>query len=493
MIEKSLAVGERPESALRSRIGVAIVAVVALGFVLTTLANYWISRSSIRQAIVESDLPLTSDTLYSEIQQDLLRPTFVSSLMAQDTFLRDWVIEGEKDPSAITRYLGEIRRKYNAFTSFFVSDRTHVYYQSEGILKTVRADEPRDVWFFRVRNMAAPYETNVDPDMAHHDAITIFINYKVFDYDGRFIGAAGVGLQATAVKEMVERYQRQYHRVVTFVDPKGMLKLYSRDYDASEPDIHKRPGISAIADAILAQPQGRFEYSRDGSAIFVNSRFIPDLGWYLLVEQNADEALAVTRRALTLNLLFGVFATVVVAALCTALVRRSQKRLAALATTDALTGCFSRLAFEAILAQAYSRAQRSQHPVTLAFFDIDHFKSVNDRYGHAAGDVVLARVAERVRAVVRAGDALCRWGGEEFLLLLEDCGGQDAWNLVESARLAVEAGGFDFGGGRVDLTISVGTAELIAGGSGEDLIARADAALYRAKAEGRNRTVCDGE
>ncbi|HBR94103.1 MAG TPA: diguanylate cyclase, partial [Opitutae bacterium] len=80
-----------------------------------------VSRGNIRDTITESTLPLTSDNVYSEIQRDLLRPVFIASLMAHDTFLRDWAISGELDDDAITRYLHEIKIKYATVTSFFVS------------------------------------------------------------------------------------------------------------------------------------------------------------------------------------------------------------------------------------------------------------------------------------------------------------------------------------------------------------------------------------
>ncbi len=477
------------EAATRTRIVAAIVAVVALGFFGLTFANYWVTKSWVRDTIVKSDLPLTSDTLYSEIQQDLLKPIFVSSLMAHDTFLRDWVLAGETDSRPMVRYLREIQGKYDAFTAFFVSARTGTYYQSKGVLKQVSPDEPRDVWFYRVQAMHGPYETNVDPDMANQDAMTIFINFRVLDYEGRFIGATGVGLQATTVKQLVERYQAEYRRTVTFVDRKGVLKLYGRDYDAAEPDIHKRPGISAIADAILAQDQGSYEYRKDGSTYFVNSRFIPDLGWYLLVEQNADAALASAQRTLVNNLVVGAGLTLVVTLLCALLVRRSQRRLETLVATDSLTGALSRLAFAVLYAQASERARRDPKPLSVAFFDIDHFKEINDRHGHAVGDAALVAVAERLRAAVRAGDGLCRWGGEEFVLLFEDCDLETAWTVAEKARAAVVATPLVMADGtEVALTLSAGVAQRRQNEDGDTLIARADAALYRAKHTGRNRT-----
>ena len=136
------------------------------------------SRASLRSEISLNALPLTSDNIYSEIQHDLLRPVFVSSLMATDTFLRDWVIGGEVGDQSITKYLKEIQTTYNAFTSFFVSEKTRTYYHADGILKKVSPTEPRDIWYFRVRDLKDDYEINVDPDLANKDAMTIFKTFR---------------------------------------------------------------------------------------------------------------------------------------------------------------------------------------------------------------------------------------------------------------------------------------------------------------------------
>ncbi|MFH2093842.1 MAG: GGDEF domain-containing protein, partial [Pseudomonadota bacterium] len=139
---------------------------LATGFLFTSLTSYFVSRTSLRAEISSRGLPLTSDNIYSEIQRDLLRPVFISSLMATDTFLRDWLIHGETNPEKIIKYLNEIRLKYNMFTSFLVSEKTKNYYHFDGVLKTISQDQERDNWYFRVKDMKEDYEINVDPDIA---------------------------------------------------------------------------------------------------------------------------------------------------------------------------------------------------------------------------------------------------------------------------------------------------------------------------------------
>jgi hypothetical protein len=99
------------------------------------------------------------------------------------------------------------------------------YYHAKGVLKQVKATEPRDTWYFRVRDMKDPYEINVDPDLANKDNLTFFINYKVYDYNDNFIGATGVGLTVDAVIKLIDRYQQRYQRSVYFVDTFGRLVL----------------------------------------------------------------------------------------------------------------------------------------------------------------------------------------------------------------------------------------------------------------------------
>lgn len=454
------------------------------GFLATSLASYFVSTRMIRADIVEQQLPLTGDNIYSEIQGDLVRPVFVSSMMAYDTFVRDWVLAGEPRESDIVRYLKEIAAKYEAKTSFFVSERTRLYYQSEGVLKKVREDEERDRWYFRVRDMSAPYEINVDPDMANQDALTIFINHRVFDYNGNFIGAAGVGLTVDSVRSIIESYQKRYGRTVYFVARDGNVVLTGAAGERGPGSIRDASGLSAVAEAALSSPSGSFEYTRDGDTVFLLTRLIPELNWYVFVEQVEAEAIAGPRRTLMANLAVCLVITVVVLMAVGYVVNVFQRRLERMATTDKLTGLANRQAFELIYTQAIREVERSGQPLSILLFDVDRFKRVNDRHGHPVGDRVLAAVAEAARESLRAVDAVCRWGGEEFLVLLKDCRIDDAHALAEKVRERIATLRVD----DVEVTVSLGVAEYRPGDSRNGLVARADRALYAAKERGRNRT-----
>jgi diguanylate cyclase (GGDEF)-like protein len=159
------------------------------------------------------------------------------------------------------------------------------------------------------------------------------------------------------------------------------------------------------------------------------------------------------------------------------------------ASHDALTGACNRGAILEILKKEIGRQQRSPEPLAVMLADLDHFKAVNDTYGHGVGDQVLMEVVRRLTGSVRAGDSVGRYGGEEFLLVLPNCDAAGAATVGERARAAIAELPVPTAAGAIRLTISVGVSTSPAGGLlGKSLLLRlADEALYQAKAEGRNR------
>lgn len=166
-------------------------------------------------------------------------------------------------------------------------------------------------------------------------------------------------------------------------------------------------------------------------------------------------------------------------------VEELHRRLQEQAVRDPLTGLFNRRYLDETLPREIAVAARGGTPLALAVLDLDHFKRVNDTWGHAAGDRVLAALGQVLRAGTRAGDLACRYGGEEFVVVLVGAALADAVRRAESWRQALEA--LPPEDAMVPVTASVGVAAWRPGESAADLFARADAALYRAKAAGRDR------
>jgi diguanylate cyclase (GGDEF)-like protein len=179
-------------------------------------------------------------------------------------------------------------------------------------------------------------------------------------------------------------------------------------------------------------------------------------------------------------------------------------RLAALremAVRDGLTRCFNHKYFKMRLDQEIARARRYDQELSIAMLDVDHFKQVNDSQGHAAGDTVLAHLSNVIAASVRGTDVVARYGGEEFAMILIQAGRREAEIIAQRMRERVEGHKFVVPLSRQDssreptttvairLTVSIGVAQFAKTDSSATLLQRADAAVYAAKAAGRNRVI----
>ncbi|MDO9625414.1 MAG: GGDEF domain-containing protein [Pseudomonas sp.] len=169
----------------------------------------------------------------------------------------------------------------------------------------------------------------------------------------------------------------------------------------------------------------------------------------------------------------------------------AHQQLSELNRRDDLTGLFNRQTLNEELHRSLVQAVRSQRPMAILMMDLDHFKQVNDHHGHLAGDACLQHAAQRLQQRLRAGDLLARFGGEEFVAVLSDTDLTGARDLAAQLRDDLARHPCIYQGQAIDLTISIGVcAGIPDSADSEQLLQRADQALYRAKAAGRNRVEC---
>ncbi len=483
------------KGASKKRLAVILSAVLLVAILAISLGNYTVSREAVRNEILDSGLPLTRDTIYSEIHSGMMEPIFISSLMAHDTFLKDWSLDGERDISQVTKYLKEIRDRYDYFSTFFVSARSGNYYHFKGLHKKISPDDNHDVWFYNFVAQKVPYALDVDTDEASNNVLTIFINYRMEDYQGNLIGVAGVGIKLDLMAALLEKTQQKYKRKIFLVDTDGLVQVHAQRTLVRHSSILEMDGLRTVARALLASKEGtpNFEYETEGRHILLTSRYIPELNWFLLVEQDEGAALASVRDTLFRSLIFGLLASVVVISVSLSVVSRYQRILEFQATTDELTGLSNRRDFQRRFDMAVSMHARGLSAVSLVLLDIDGLKSINDTLGHLAGDAAISGVGNMALTVVRPSDILARWGGDEFVALTL-CPLDDALAVAERIRalvaetdLAAVHPGFKDTAFR--LSVSCGVAEFAAGDTLDSLIYRVDQAMYQAKAEGRDRVV----
>jgi len=415
----------------RIKLFVFISILLFSGYVITNIVSYQAAKESLRSSIINTSLPLTRDNIYSEIQRDLMRPIFISSLMANDTFLKDWAIDGEHDIERVKRYLLHIMEKYKFFASFFVSESTGNYYYYNGILKQISKDVPRDQWYYKFTAKPEPYEVTVDSNQAARNTMTIFINHRVQDYDHKLIGVTGVGLELDRIKNMLSEYRVRYDRDIYLVDTKGNIQVGARTGGITESNIKKAEGIAAIAPQILQvnYASGNFEYDYKGEHMLLTSRYIPELDWYLLVVQNQNVALKSIWHNFVKNTMIGFVLTVLILGVIISMLNYYQNRLECVTGTNLVSGSYNRSDFVRVFETKAHEARKNKGNLSVVIMDIDDFRGINDRFGHICADNVLERVSCVISAELAQDDIMTRWGGDEFIVLTA-CSAEEANHLA---------------------------------------------------------------
>jgi len=477
----------------RYKLLIALAVLLSFGFIGGGAINYYITKASIHREIVQNDLPLTMNNIYSDLTSELTRPILVASSMAADTFVKDWVMDGEQDERRMQKYLQEIKEKYDFFSTFFISAHSLRYYHFKGVHKVISPADSHDVWFYRFISSGKEYDLDVDTDEASRNVLTVFINYRVEDQKGQLIGVTGVGLKMESVAKLIGQYKEHYGRNVYLTDQDGLIQVH-RDTALIErvtiAELTGQPDVTAKLVEVTDTPVS-FAYQHGGDAILVSVRYIDNLKWLLFVEQNETETLLEAKMNFLRAVLIGLFTSVVVVAITLVTINRYQRLLENLAVSDELTGCANRRKLEEEYERFVYREQRSGNSFSLILMDLDGFKEVNDLLGHLEGDDVLKKLADLMMRVTRPTDVLARWGGDEFALLTESSL-HDAMIMAERIRNTVaetswpkkQELSYD---PRDDLSVSLGVAVFRAGESFVELLQRADHALYRCKQQGGNR------
>lgn len=484
-----------PFFSIRTRLILILTLILLSGFFITNVISYRASKRQIHSSIVENSLPLARDNIYSEIQRDLARPIFVSSLMANDTFLKDWVRTGEKQTDQIIRYLTEIQDKYGFFSSFFVSDVTKNYYHFKGILKQIHPDDDHDIWYYRFKEKNVAYDLDVDTNEAAQNHLTIFINHRLTSDNGQFLGVVGVGLDFGRVASLLDDYKARYNRNVYMASPDGIIQVHTDQSKILTTSIFEQPGLKEIAHDIMAagsQP-AFFEYDANGNHILLTSRFVEELDWYLLVEQDETLALKSIQTTFVQNFFIGLGITLITILFAILVINYFQHQLEIMATTDKMTKAYNRREFERRFHFHTDANRRKDMALSIILFDIDRLKELNDTLGHLAGDQVIKNIADIAAATIRDNDMLVRWGGDEFVILITGTTDQ-AFSIACRLLDAVQT--IDLPEGHAQnsiprISISCGVAGYVPEDTLDSLMARADKAMYRAKHQGRNRVVVE--
>jgi diguanylate cyclase (GGDEF)-like protein len=353
---------------------------------------------------------------------------------------------------------------------------------------------------FLVSMTGAPgYRFAFDP---RNGARNYFASQPIRAVDGTIIGVA-VLIKSL---ESFEADLRQFDRPYFLVNPDGVVVMTNRPDTLNRalwplPDARRAalaPPLATLSEHPMMQHAivDATWTNVDGELNYVRRRFANHTDWSLVVLNPSREIFASRFLGIVITLLVAIMALLYLLGRGRRIhddlqldrrlkLQELARDLGIQATTDPLTGLHNRLKLGPSLVGEIERVDRYNTPLSLVLFDIDHFKKINDTYGHVVGDQVLVQMSRFVPNLIRSMDLLARWGGEEFLILLPGSDGAMALLVAEKLREAIGNLVFDEVG---SITCSFGVTQYAAGETAAQFIARADGALYRAKADGRNRT-----
>ena len=315
---------------------------------------------------------------------------------------------------------------------------------------------------------------------------TVFINSLITDDSDKTLGVAGIGLSLKSIPKILNNYGNLYNRLIFFTDKNGRIIAQSSNSQINVENIHSIQEINQSFNDVLEEKSLELEINLLADKYILKSMHIPELDWWLFSLQNKSEAFSNVNKVLILSFVLNSSAILLTLFFISMSVRDYQKKIKYMATTDILTKIPNRYIFEYSVGKKISKHKRNPSQTTFLLIDIDHFKSINDSLGHLVGDETLIKSAATIKSIIREADEICRWGGEEFIILLNDCDVKQGFLLAEKIRKTFEKSVIALYPNGKPLTISIGVTELKNDDTLESLFHRVDLALYKAKSEGRN-------
>jgi len=461
---------------------------LSAGFAANTVVSLMMSRDLLLQQSASQTLPAIGDGLHAEIRAGIARALTVSAGMANDIVVREWLESEEPDYQRLVAHLKSIPHQDSAIARFVVADKEQKYVDSLGTVRSLSPDSARDAGFLRIRNTARAVDTNIDADPEMGAAPLVIVSYRIVDAQQQFVGTAGATFTLDGLVSAINHDVADGRRAIYFTDRQGKI-LFSDGKSNRSGNLHQIAGISAAAGDLLNDQQKIFSTAIDTATgrILLSARYIPELDWYLIVEENAPPLAATAWPLGYANAAMGVVVTLLALLIAGLSIAQHQSRMRSLASRDSMTGLLNRQFFTNSFQEAVLEMQRLNLPMSFILFDIDFLKKINESHGHAIGDKIITDIARLSKRSVRGSDLLCRWGGEQFALLVKRCELEQAYKIAEQLRLNVQNHAFSFDDRETSVTISLGVAQWTENETIDELFGRVDDAVFLAKSEGRNR------
>lgn len=349
---------------------------------------------------------------------DVFSEAIAVSQSLNNTFIRDFLkndrnLSIQEQSALLRRYLSDIVYKFGYSTAFMADAKTMAYYSEHGYSKTIDINNPDDDWYQPFKDSGKVYELNVDNDQANFNRLTIYINMRIVDNSGEFIGVCGVGVPMKQVMTLLQSLEAQSDISIKLVSPDGVVRVARSGqlvFQRTEEELRAMLKKYDYSQMYYYEPK-----KEDGYTIV---KYIPEGDWFAVIDYEGGKSFA-SSTMLFKNLMTCLIVLLAVLVLVNSILNRFSKhteRFAEEALEDSLTGLKNRRSYALEIEKL--NKQQSLENVSVATMDINGLKLTNDSFGHTAGDDLLRGASSAMKAYFgKNGWKIFRTGGDEFIAI----------------------------------------------------------------------------
>lgn len=447
--------------------------------------------------LLAKNLYLTSEHAFIELEKSVAMAESLPAKLIADPAILDWLNNAENSAETLQTHLSEQQKRNPKLTLQVAQLDAQSAIDSKGAVKKLEHTNPNDTWFFQAKsNPNSPIKSlSIEGDS--HDLVKFSLTEAIHNQDGALVGFIHQTESSDRVKKKIEELTLKCECKIYLVDAKlnpvfasaEIKRLRSNFLTSAQ---FQRLALSHFSNKKADSPNELrvTEFHEAKEHFSLATKNLPSLNAILLVEQDLKNDLAPSLNPLWIK--GGIYGgcSFIILMIVFLRLRQFKQQLERTAATDRLTSLPNRQAFDFIFQQAMADSERSRQTLCVALIDVDHLKKVNEKNGHLIGDHVLKEIALIAKRSLRDSDIICRWGGEEFLILLKNCSLEKATSIAENLRNTIANNDFsrttDLAKKRLVITVSMGVAECKVHETDDSVFERAEVALKQAKENGRN-------
>jgi diguanylate cyclase (GGDEF)-like protein len=465
-----------------------VVSLLVLLSLLLSFVNYNTTVKLAQKQIRQYSLTLSLDSIYADIQKQIIKSYIISSNMANNTFIKNWILTGEKNTQNIVKYLTAIKKRYNLYNTFLVSEKTKKYYTSDGLLYKLYENKKDGKWYFKFRQSKNIAQLTIDYNKnLKKQSAMLFVDYKIFDDNNKLLGVTGTIRNKGNMGAILHKFEKKYHLKVYIYDKKGRILV--GQYQDPISSLYDIEHIKKYKSHLMSKQPTTFEHKTDDETYILSTRYMSELDTFILIEAKLSDFTTSIDSVFYFNLFVSLFMTILVSFIIIYIIRKYNKQLEDLVQKDSLTNIFNRRGFVGQLEILLKFSKRKHIKVCILFADIDDFKHINDTFGHKVGDKVLKRFAKILYKNTRESDLVARWGGEEFVIAFLGTNIDKIFAISEKICKDVEQYPVLIQLSKNKITGSFGLSENTNDEELDTLITQADEAMYKAKQNGKNQVI----